>query len=126
MDEEEIDAGRILRSVPYEVGFHFTENGVYSGVTAVSLSDFSMKLRVVPLSSILFHYPRSDFQNWVSSTLGDEELANRLSSIKSGLSGKSLKMNIIKIVRNRLNELEVLKTQKYLKYMAHVHARETK
>ena len=38
----------ILRNVPYETGFHFsTENGVYTGITAVSLSDFVLKLETI-------------------------------------------------------------------------------
>lgn len=123
--DKEINIIKILRSVPFEAGFHFTEEGVYTGITAISLSDFASKLEIVPINSILFHYSRNDFQNWISSTLGDKELANQLSTIQSGLSGEGLRMYIIKFVRNRLNELEVVKTQKYLKHMAHVK-RETR
>ena len=60
------DASKILKSVSSERGFHFTtEKGVYTGITAISLSDFVSKLETVDENSILFHYPRGDFQKWV-------------------------------------------------------------
>jgi hypothetical protein len=38
---------RILRNVPYETGFHFTtEKGVYTGITAVSLPDFIVPIKI--------------------------------------------------------------------------------
>lgn len=121
----EINVGRILRSLPYEAGFHFTDEGVYTGITAISLYDFASKLVIVPVNSILFHFKRNDFQNWISSTLGDKELADQLALIQLGLSGEILKTQVLRVVKSRLNELEVLRTQKYLKHMTHVK-RETK
>ena len=82
------DMGKILSSVPREIGFHFTdEKGVYAGITALSLAEFALKIETVPVNSILFHYPRGDFQKWIQGTLKDEELANRLSLIQSRAFG---------------------------------------
>jgi alpha-amylase len=68
----------ILRTVPYEEGFHFyTAHGSYSGETATGLDAFEKKIQVVPDASIRFHLQRGDFQKWIKDTLGDAELAKR-------------------------------------------------
>ncbi len=104
------DMGKILSSVPREIGFHFSdEKFVYTGITALSLAEFALKMETVPVNSILFHYPRGDFQKWIQGTLGDEVLANRLSLIQSGLLGENLRMQILRIVKSRINELGILK-----------------
>jgi hypothetical protein len=72
----------ILRTVPYEKGFHFyTAHGNYTGETATSLHDFELKIQVVPAASVNFHIERHDFQKWISDTLGDTELAKRISLV---------------------------------------------
>ena len=97
----------ILRNLPFETGFHFnTENGVYTGITAVSLSEFALKLQTIDVNSILFHYPRGDFQKWIQETLGDEELANRMCFILANLSGEKLRNQLLKIVQKRISELK--------------------
>ena len=101
------NASKILASVQFEQGFHFTtKNGVYMGLTATSLTDFASKLETVDVDSILFHYPRGDFQKWIEDTLGDTELANRLCFVKTNLSGEQLRKELVKIVQKRLNELK--------------------
>ncbi len=98
---------RILRNVPFDTGFHFTtEKGVYTGITAVSLPDFALKLETIDANSILFHYPRGDFQKWIQNTLGDEELANRMCFIQTNLSGEKLRNQLLKIVQKRISELK--------------------
>jgi len=63
----------VLRSTSFDTGFHFyTENGVYTGITATSLYDFMAKLQTVDIKSILFDYLRGDFQKWIEGTLGDK------------------------------------------------------
>ena len=97
----------ILRNVPYETGFHFsTEKGVYTGITAVSLPDFALKLETIDANSILFHYPRGDFQKWIHEIIGDEELANRMCFIQANLSGEELRNQLLKIVQKRISELK--------------------
>jgi hypothetical protein len=98
---------RFLRNVPFETGFHFTtEKLVYTGITAVSLPDFVLKLQTIDANSILFHYPRGDFQKWIQNTLGDEELANRMCFIQVNLSGEELRNQLVKIVQKRISELK--------------------
>jgi len=97
----------ILRNVPFETGFHFNiEQGIYTGITAVSLPEFALKLQTVDANSILFHYPRGDFQRWVQETLGDEELANRMCFIQANLSGEKLRNQLLKVVQKRISELK--------------------
>ncbi len=68
----------ILRTVPYEKGFHFyTGLGYFTGKTATTLDAFEKKLQVVAADSVNFHFQRGDFQKWIEDTLGDKELAKR-------------------------------------------------
>ena len=98
---------RILRNVPYETGFHFTtEKRVYTGITAVSLPDFALKLQTIDANSILFHYPRGDFQKWIDEIIGDKELANRMCFIQANVSGEELRNQLLKIVQKRISELK--------------------
>lgn len=96
----------ILRSVPFEKGFHFTnENGIYTGITATNLANFYSELVTIDINSILFHYPRGDFQKWIQYTLGDKELADRLMFTTSNMSGEKLRKHLLKIVQKRITEL---------------------
>ena len=102
-----VDASRVQRTVPYENGFRFcTDVGVYTNVTSSSLKDFGEKLDVVDVVSVEFHYPRGDFQFWITKTLGDEELGNRMCSIKKGLHWEQLREELLKLVNERIRELK--------------------
>jgi len=104
--DEKLAQDEILRNVTFEHGFHFTtEGGGYTGVTAVSLSDFALKLQTIDKNLILFHYSRGDFQRWIEDTLGDKELADRMCFIKINLSGERLRKELLKIVQKRISEL---------------------
>ena len=101
------DAPSILRTVSFEQGFHFTtEKGGYIGITATSISDFLMKLETVDVDSVLFHYPRGDFQKWIQDILGDKELANRMCLTQPNSSAEKLRNQLLQIVRKRLSELQ--------------------
>jgi alpha-amylase len=98
---------KLLVTVPFDKGFHFkVESGAYTGLTATSLFEFAEKVKVVDVNSILFHYPRGDFQNWVENTVGDKELANRFCFVRTGLSGESLRNQLLKITQKRIRELK--------------------
>jgi hypothetical protein len=96
----------ILRTVPHEKGFHFyTARGIYAGETATSLDAFERKIQVVPTASVNFHMQRGDFQKWIEDTIGDNELAKRMGSIKATHSAEDLRKELLAIVKTRLTEL---------------------
>jgi alpha-amylase len=101
---------KLLRSVPYESGFHFyTGIGNYTGVTATSLFEFVEKLQLVPVESVVFHFKRGDFQKWIKNTLGDDETATKIEQLKkwsSWSSEENLRKDILKAVEKRLSELK--------------------
>jgi Family of unknown function (DUF5752) len=101
-----VDTSKVLRTVPVENSFQFCTNiGVYTNVAATSLMDFAAKLDVVDVVSVEFHYPRGDFQFWITKTLGDEELGNRMCLIKKGLHWEQLREELLRLVNERISEL---------------------
>ena len=96
----------ILRTVPYEKGFHFnTAPGIFTGETATSLDDFEGKIQIVPAESVRFHFQRGDFQKWIADTIEDAELAKRVSLINLVLPVENLRRELLAIVKARLTEL---------------------
>ena len=109
-DNERLEANKkivdILKTVPYENGFHFyTAPGHFTRETATSLDTFEKKLQIIPADSVNFHLQRGDFQKWIKDTLGDEELAKRVSSIKRTLPVEDLRKELLAIVQTRITEL---------------------
>jgi hypothetical protein len=97
----------ILRTVPYEKGFHFyTASGSFTGETATSLHTFEKKLQIVPSESVSFHIQRGDFQKWIDDTLGDKELAKRINLTKPTLPPQDLRKVLLAIVQTRISELK--------------------
>jgi hypothetical protein len=93
---------KLLGTVSFEKGFHFYVSiGNYTGITATSLSEFTMKLQIIPAESIVFHFHRKDFQNWIKYTIGDAALAERISNIRQEQSAEDLRKEILKIVEAR-------------------------
>jgi hypothetical protein len=74
-------------------------------VIAISLADFAEKLQKIENNSVLFHFPRGDFQSWIKNTLEDEELAHRISKTKSNPVAENLRKQLIKLVNRRIIEL---------------------
>jgi hypothetical protein len=98
---------KILDEVPYECGFRFcTGVGNYTGITAISLSDFAEKLEKVDANSVEFHFRRNDFQNWVKDVLCDEELSEKIRSINKELSVEELRSELLGVVNSRINHLK--------------------
>jgi hypothetical protein len=60
----------------------------------------------VDASSILFHYPRGDFQAWIRDTVGDRVLADKMCFIQQGISGEKLRQELLKMVQTRISELK--------------------
>lgn len=102
-------SSKILSVVVEDRGFHFCfADQVYTMVTATSLSDFVEKLDGIDDSSILFHYPRGDFQAWIRDVMGDNELADRMCFITPNLPGDKLRKELQRIVQNRIKELTAI------------------
>jgi hypothetical protein len=73
-----------LRMVSHAKGFHFyTGFGDYCGVSAHSLEEFADALQYVCSASIVFHFERGDFQNWIKEVIGDVELAQSIDAIRT-------------------------------------------
>jgi len=99
------EAIRIMRTVRDEEAFYFYEAlGKPIGESARSLSDYLGKIKSVKLESLLFHFQRKDFQNWIKKTLGDSKLARKLDGIKPS-SDDELRTKIHIAVENRIKEL---------------------
>ena len=100
-----------LRVVPHAQGFHFyTTVGNYCGVSARSLEEFANALRYICYEALIFHFERGDFQNWIRSVIGDDELAQRIDDIKMcerHLAAESCRKEIEDVVRIRILQLEV-------------------
>ena len=102
---------KIPENVPYEKGFHFyTVIDNYTGITATNLSEFAAKLQTVPIESIVFHFQRKDFQKWITETIGDKEVAGRISVFGKAFRAEDLRKEIVKIVQDRLTESNKLVT----------------
>jgi hypothetical protein len=96
--------------VPDAIGFHFyVAVGDYCGVSVHSLEEFADALQYVCSDSIVFHFERGDFQNWIREVIGDDELAKKLDDIKKcerHLAAEACRKEIIERVNIRLLQLE--------------------
>ena len=96
-------------SVPYNQGFHFfTGVGRYTGETTIDLFAFYEELRVIENDSVIFHFPRGDFQKWIKETLGDNELEDRIDKIDPQQPQEKTKKELIETMEARLVELQTL------------------
>jgi hypothetical protein len=99
-----------LRVVQHAHGFHFyTAIGDYCGVSAHSLEEFAEALQYVCSEAIVFHFERDDFQNWIRDVIGDNELAKKISDIKTcdrHMAAESCRKELMERVNVRLLQLE--------------------
>ena len=102
-------AQKILRPVPYQQGFHFfMPDGHYTGESALSLCWFLKDLGSMEELSIRFHFDRGDFQKWLTTTIGDEELAQRIDRLDKTLSIETLREQLADLVQKRILELQLI------------------
>ena len=107
-------SSKILSTLAPEKAFYFfTKEESYTGISAISLEDFAHKLESIDEHSILFHYPRGDFQAWIRDTVGDRELADKMCFIQRGISGEQLRQELLKIVQTRISELKAPKPEAF-------------
>jgi hypothetical protein len=102
-------AHEILSSVPYEKGFHFfSPDGHHMGETATTLCFFLRDLKCVGIESVRFHFSRGDFQKWLRTTIGDQELANAIDAIDKNASDETLRTMLPDIVEKRIIHLKAV------------------
>lgn len=102
-------AQKILSPVPYDHGFHFfAPDGHYSGETATSLCSFLNDLKHLDIESIRFHFERRDFQKWLRTTIGDEELAQKIDEIDRTTPDEPLRQQLSEVVEKRISELQLI------------------
>lgn len=101
-------SSRILRKLPRENAFYFfTSIGNYTGVSAASLEEFMKKIKEVNVKSLEFHLYRGDFEKWVSQTLEDKELVERIKDLQTLKPiGDALQDQLYFIVSRRYDELK--------------------
>ena len=105
------ESQKILSPVPYDQGFHFfMPDGHYSGETATSLHSFLSDLKHLDIQSIRFHFERCDFQKWLRTTIGDEELAQKIYEIDKTTPDEPLRRQLSEIVQKRISELQIIDT----------------
>jgi len=104
-------AQKILSPVPYERGFHFfAPDGHYSGETATSLCSLLSDLKHLDIQSVRFHFERCDFQKWLRTTIGDEELAQKIDEIDKTTPDEPLRQQLSEMVQKRISELQLIDT----------------
>jgi hypothetical protein len=100
---------KILSTVPHDKGFHFFFGLDWNtGEMANNLETFGQKLEIINDASVMFHFLRNDFQNWIKTTVGDDVLAERINNISRQLSVEDLRNELVKIVQTRISQLMLL------------------
>ena len=96
---------KIMRTVQDPEAFYFYEAvGKPTGEVARNLADFLEKVKSVRSESLLFHFQRNDFQNWVGKTIGDSKLARKLGEISS-TDHEEVRAHVCRTIENRIREL---------------------
>ena len=103
----------ILGTLAQEKAFFFYEDvGRPTGDSAASLTEFCTKINTVASASLSFHLKRGDFENWIKNSLGDTELANRITKIRKTKTAwkreNTLRKKLYSALRERVVELQDL------------------
>ncbi|MCD6301827.1 MAG: glycoside hydrolase family 57 protein [Staphylothermus sp.] len=99
-EKRHIVAKRLI--LPKDKAFYFMKpTGEYTGYVAHSLSEFKDLLEKIPEDSFLYHLRRKDFQAWLRSIYGLDDVANELDNL-SGLSESigELRKRILKLLKD--------------------------
>ena len=100
---------KILSTVPHDRVFNFfTGMDRNTGEIANSLETFGQKLEMINGDSVMFHFRRNDFQNWIKTTIGDDVLAERINHISRQLPVEDLRKELVKTVQTRISQLMLL------------------
>ncbi|MCW4021201.1 MAG: hypothetical protein NWF14_08245 [Candidatus Bathyarchaeota archaeon] len=102
-------AANILRVVSVPESFlFFTGVGQYANESAPCLTEFCEKLKTVPVDSVEFHFKRGDFGKWISGTLGDGYLTNRLGRLDASILGEDLRTALQRLIQRRVDQLKAV------------------
>jgi len=105
LDEQKAQV--ILRDIPYDQCFHFfMPDGHYTGETARTLCFFQQDLQRIDIECFQFHLFRGDFQKWLRTTVGDEELAREIDEVDKNVSIEILRQQLVDIVQKRILKLK--------------------
>jgi len=98
----------MLRTVLYAQGFHFfMPDGHYTSKTEMSLHSFLIDMKSIDTQSIKFHFDRGDFQKWLRTTIGDEDLALIIGKLDEKIPEENLGEKLADIVQKRISELQL-------------------
>jgi alpha-amylase len=110
LEKPELAAKRLLRRLPAGMGFTFSYDFARSSaLTVQSLREFYLALKTIDVSSIQYHIERGDFERWLSQVVGDDELADQIStvnSLKRRLKGEALRRKVLSMTDRRLKQLK--------------------
>jgi hypothetical protein len=102
---------KTLRTLNNQEAFYFYETvGKPTGQSARSLNEFLEKIKTIKLESLVFHLERKDFKNWITNTLEDTKLAQKIQMLPIEHKGQ-LRTNMCTAVEARLRELEETSVQ---------------
>jgi alpha-amylase/alpha-mannosidase (GH57 family) len=104
LDGKNRDYASIFKIVPPDKAFHFHEDEIYINLSAHSLEELRDVLPLASDKSILFHVACKHFERWVRFTIGDEELADRISAIK-GETATIMRTKLYENIKQRISEL---------------------
>ena len=74
----------------------------------LSLCSFLRDIESVDVESIKFHFDRGDFQKWLRTTVGDEELAQTIDKLDKRTPEENLREKLTAIVQKRISELQLI------------------
>lgn len=85
--------------LPEEKAFHFWNGQRYLGVRARTFIEFLDTLHYIESSSLVYHFNRGDFSNWVEHELRDSWLANQIRLLESDNERKdSLRSSLVSLL----------------------------
>ena len=79
-------------------------------IVATSLCTFLRDLQHLDIQSIRFHFERGDFQKWLRTTIGDDELARRIGNLDKTVSDEPIRQQLSETVQKRISELQLTET----------------
>ncbi len=97
-------SARLLRILTPDKAFHFHEDGVYINLSAHSLEELRDVLPLASDKSLLFHVACKHFERWVRFTIGDDMLADIISTIESK-NATDLRSRLHEAIKDRIEEL---------------------